>query len=47
VPVLMALAGTSLVLQSGGGLYWWASAVVLAYLGALAGAWVLLVEVLR
>ena len=46
-PVLVAIAGLSLVLGEGGGLYWWPAAVLLAYTGALAGAWVLLVEILR
>jgi hypothetical protein len=46
-PALVVLAGASLLVESGGGLYWWAPAILLAYLGALADAWVLLVEVLR
>jgi hypothetical protein len=46
-PALVVLAGASLLVEFGGGLYWWPAAIVLAYLGALAGAWVLLVEVLR
>lgn len=46
-PALVAVAGLSLALVEGGGLYWWPGAVVLAYVGALGGAWVLLVEILR
>jgi hypothetical protein len=30
-----------------GALYWWAGAIVLAYVGALTSAWVLLIEILR
>ena len=32
---------------AGGGLYWVAAGIVLAILGAVANAWVLLVEILR
>jgi modulator of FtsH protease len=46
-PALVALAGISLMLGEGGGLYWWPPAIVLAYIGALGSAWVLLVEILR
>ena len=46
-PVLVSVAGVSLLVEAGGGLYWWPAAIVLAYLGALVGAWVLLVEILR
>ncbi len=44
---LIVIAGTSLVAQSGGGLYWLAPAVLLAILAGLGNAWVLLVEILR
>lgn len=44
---LTALAGITLVAGAGGGLYWWAVAVLTAYLGALTNAWILLVEILR
>ncbi len=44
---LILIAGTSLVAQSGGGLYWLAPAVLLAILAGLGNAWVLLVEILR
>jgi hypothetical protein len=46
-PALFALAGISLAVTAGGGLYWWVLAVLTAYVGALANAWVLLVEILR
>lgn len=46
-PALAGIAGISLIVQAGGGLYWWPAAVVVAYAGALTDAWVLLVEILR
>ncbi len=46
-PTLGSLAGVSLLAGVGGGLYWWAAAVLVSYLAALLGAWVLLVEILR
>ena len=45
--LLIALAGLLLLLEVGGGLYWWPAAIVIAYIGALVNAWVLLVEILR
>jgi hypothetical protein len=45
--VPIAIAGLSLVLEAGGGLYWLAAGIVLATVAAIAGAWVLLVEILR
>lgn len=45
--VPIALAGISLILESGGGLYWLAAGIVFAVVGAIANAWVLLVEILR
>jgi len=52
--VLMALgtvpfviAGLSLIAESGGGLYWVMAGVVLATIGSVINAWVLLVEILR
>ena len=45
--VLIAIAGVLLLVEAGGGLYWWPAAVVAAYLGAIVNAWVLLVEILR
>jgi modulator of FtsH protease len=47
VIVPYVIAGASLLLHSGGGLYWLVPGVVLAIVGALAGAWVLLVEIAR
>ena len=45
--LLIAIAGLLLLAQAGGGLYWWPAAIVIAYLGAIVNAWVLLVEILR
>lgn len=45
VPVV--LGGVSLFAEAGGGLYWVAAGIVLATTGAVANAWVLLVEILR
>jgi modulator of FtsH protease len=36
-----------LLVEAGGGLYWWPAAVIAAYVGAIVDAWVLLVEILR
>ena len=44
---LTVAAGTTLIIGHGGGLYWLAPAVVIAFATGLAGAWVLLVEILR
>jgi hypothetical protein len=44
-PIL--IAGLSLILETGGGLYWLGAGLVLAIVGAVANAWVLLVEILR
>ena len=46
-PVLAVVAGLSLLANAGGGFDWWVGAVVTAYVAALTGAWVLLVEILR
>jgi hypothetical protein len=46
-PVLLAVAGISLAAEGGGGLYWWPAAIVVAFVGALTNAWVLLIEILR
>lgn len=40
-------AGLSLLAGSGGGLYWLVAGILFAVLGAVANAWVLLVEILR
>jgi modulator of FtsH protease len=45
--VVIAIAGVSVAVQVGGGLYWWPLAVLVAYLGALTNAWILLIEILR
>jgi modulator of FtsH protease len=45
VPIL--IAGLTLLLEAGGGLYWLVAGIVFAIAGAVAGAWVLLVEILR
>lgn len=41
------IGGISVIMGSGGGLYWVAAGIVLAIVGAIANAWVLLVEILR
>jgi hypothetical protein len=46
-PALLAVAGITLAAEAGGGLYWWPAAIVVAFAGALANAWVLLIEILR
>ena len=43
----LVLGGLAVLLEAGGGLYWIAAGVVLAICGAVANAWVLLVEILR
>jgi modulator of FtsH protease len=43
----IGIAGLSLLVESGGGLYWLAAGIALAMVAAIAGAWVLLVEILR
>ena len=45
--VLIVAAGVLVLAETGGGLYWWPAAIVIAYLGAIVNAWVLLVEILR
>ena len=42
-----AVAGISLIAEWGGGLYWVLAGVVLALIGAVMNAWVLLIEILR
>jgi modulator of FtsH protease len=44
---LFLVGGLSLLLEAGGGLYWVAAGIVFATVGAVASAWVLLVEILR
>jgi hypothetical protein len=43
----LVIGGLSVLFEAGGGLYWIAAGVVLAICGAVANAWVLLVEILR
>lgn len=45
VPILAA--GLSLAVEAGGGLYWLAAGLAFGIMGAVANAWVLLVEILR
>lgn len=42
-----AIGGLSLLLETGGGLYWVAAGIVLAIIGGVVNAWVLLIEILR
>jgi len=41
------IGAISLIAETGGGLYWTAAGIVFAIAGAVANAWVLLVEILR
>jgi hypothetical protein len=43
----LLIGGLSVLLEAGGGLYWVAAGIALAIVGAVANAWVLLVEILR
>jgi hypothetical protein len=45
--VPLVIGGLSVLLEAGGGLYWVAAGIALAIVGAVANAWVLLVEILR
>jgi hypothetical protein len=45
VPLLVG--GVSILVESGGGLYWIAAGIIGAITGAVVNAWVLLVEILR
>ncbi len=45
--VPLIIGGASLMTSDGGGLYWVAAGIVFAIVGAVANAWVLLVEILR
>jgi modulator of FtsH protease len=47
VTAFLVLAGASLMVRAGGGLYWVVPAIVEAFVGGLATVWVLLVEVRR
>jgi hypothetical protein len=43
----LIVGGASVLAETGGGLYWTAAGIVFAIAGAVASAWVLLVEILR
>lgn len=45
--VPMVVAGISVLAGAGGGLYWLVAEIVLALTGAIANAWVLLIEIVR
>lgn len=45
--VPFVIGGLALACETGGGLYWVAAGIVFAIAGAVANAWVLLVEILR
>lgn len=45
--VPLVIGGLSVLTETGGGLYWIAAGIALAIIGAVANAWVLLVEILR
>lgn len=45
--VPLVVGGASVLVESGGGLYWIVAGIVFAIAGAVASAWVLLVEILR
>lgn len=47
VAILLVLAGITLAVEAGGGIYWTAPAVIIALTAGLVNAWVLLVEILR
>jgi modulator of FtsH protease len=43
----LIIGGASLIAEAGGGLYWIVAGIVFAITGAVANAWVLLIEILR
>lgn len=45
--VPFVVGGVSVIAEGGGGLYWVVAGIVFAVVGAVANAWVLLVEILR
>jgi hypothetical protein len=47
IAAFLVLAGTGLIAEAGGGLYWVAPAILEAFTGGLATVWVLLVEIRR
>jgi len=46
-PIFLIVGAVSLLAQNGGGLYWIVPALLAAMVAAIAGAWVLLVEIQR
>jgi modulator of FtsH protease len=45
--ILLMIGALSILVASGGGLYWIVAGIVFAIMGAVTNAWVLLVEILR
>jgi modulator of FtsH protease len=45
--VPLAIGGLTLLIGSGGGLYWVLAGILCAIVGAVLNAWVLMVEILR
>ena len=45
--VPFVIGGASVLFETGGGLYWVVAGIVVAIVGAISNAWVLLVEILR
>jgi hypothetical protein len=45
--IAFVLGAVTLIVEGGGGLYWFAPGVIFAYSGALVDAWVLLIEIQR
>lgn len=45
--IMLIIGAISILLASGGGLYWIVAGIVFAVVGAVINAWVLLVEILR
>jgi len=43
----VVVAGATLALETGGGLYWLVPAILFAFVGSISEAWVLLVEIVR
>lgn len=43
----VVVAGVSLLVESGGGLYWLFAGILLSFLGGVGNSWVLLIEVVR
>ena len=45
--VPLIIGGVSILAHGGGGLYWTVAGMIFAIAGAVANAWVLMVEILR